>query len=374
MNELDRLQNLFDYQILDTPPEKELDDLARIASLACNTPISLITFIDSERQWFKAKNGLTINETNRKDSFCQHALNTPEEILIVGDSFKDDRFKDSALVKGDPNIRFYAGAPLVTPEGHVLGTLCVIDNKPRKITKQQIEILRILSAKAINYLNTRKLLLEQKKNIETNIDNIKKLTDLAPCVIYQFRMTEQGEMDWEFVSKGISELHPDLSPEILRKNPELAFNHIHPEDLPTLTKSIKNSFDNLTDWVIEYRVVHEHYTSWHLGKAKPEKMENNDVVWYGTFQDITPQKEYEEAMEQVAFDISHVLRRPVASLVGLSDLIASADANDEDFKEYSKYIQLVSQELDTFSRKLDVYYSLKRDKIERSKLSYSLSN
>ena len=115
MNEQNRLQELKSYKILDTLPEKELDELAEIASVICDTPISLVSFIDEKRQWFKARKGIEAQETPREDAFCQHTLQTPKEVLVVNDPLNDERFKNNPLVLGNPHIRFYAGAPLETP-------------------------------------------------------------------------------------------------------------------------------------------------------------------------------------------------------------------------------------------------------------------
>lgn len=157
-----RLKELNSYQILDSSPDNELDELTEIASLVCEVPISLITMIDENRQWFKSNKGLNVNETLRKDSFCQHTLHKPKEVLIITDSLKDERFKNNPLVEGAPNIRFYAGAPLETPNGNVLGTLCVIDSKPKNISEKQQRVLQILAKKAMDYLNTRKLIWHKK--------------------------------------------------------------------------------------------------------------------------------------------------------------------------------------------------------------------
>ncbi len=210
-DERSRLADISDYQILDNPPEKELDELAEIASLVCDVPISLITIVDQDRQWFKANKGLNVNQTARKDSFCQHALHSPEELLIVNDSHLDARFKDNILVTSDPNIRFYAGAPLVTPGGNTLGTLCVIDRKPRVITANQKSILRYLAKKALDYLNTRKLLIKQSNAIETSATKLKKLTNNVPGGIFQLKMTIAGKMTFEFISSGMKALHPRLT-------------------------------------------------------------------------------------------------------------------------------------------------------------------
>ena len=364
MNEQERLQELLNYEILDTPAETELDELAQIASAICDTPISLVSLIDQDRQWFKAAVGLDVQETPREDSFCQHALHNPEEVLVVENSLQDQRFKENPLVLGDPHIRFYAGAPLKTSAGNVLGTLCIIDNKPRKISEKQKNALKLLAKKAMDYLNDRKLLIYQSRHIELSALKLKKLTDQAPGVIYQFEMTASGEMSFTFVSKGIAKLHPRLSVEKLMQQPEIAFSIVHPDDLPTVQESIQVSFETLTLWNVEYRIVLDTGDiSWHWGYAQPERKEDGTVVWYGTFQDITHVKEYEEALEQISFDISHVLRRPVSTMLGLMAIIEKEEMDEKGFKEYAGYIKVVSEELERFTRQLNEVYVRKKAKI-----------
>jgi GAF domain-containing protein len=131
-----RLEALRRYRILDTPQENDFDDIVRLAAAICQTPISLVSLVDRDRQWFKGRHGLDIAETPRRMSFCSHSIQKPDETTIVPDTLQDERFADNELVTDGPRIRFYAGAPLVTPEGHALGTLCVIDKKPRQLTDQ----------------------------------------------------------------------------------------------------------------------------------------------------------------------------------------------------------------------------------------------
>src|SRR5262249_34752947 len=143
VNEADRLQTLRAYKILDTKPEERFDELTRLAALICGVPISLISLIDTDRQWFKSKFGLDLQQTPRAQAFCTHAIMQPE-LFVVPDATKDERFASNALVTGDPYIRFYAGEPLAARDGHVLGTLCVIDREPHTLTEAQKEALRIV--------------------------------------------------------------------------------------------------------------------------------------------------------------------------------------------------------------------------------------
>lgn len=162
-NEQQRLSALYEYNILDTLPEKEFDDIVRIASEICDTPISSVTIIDSDRQWFKSRKGLESQETPRDISFCGHAILHPDEVFTVADSHSDARFVDNPFVIGSPGIVFYAGVPLVTDTGYALGTICVIDNRPRELNDQQKTTLKALANQVVRLLELRKKSAELEK-------------------------------------------------------------------------------------------------------------------------------------------------------------------------------------------------------------------
>ena len=159
-NETERLTWLRQSRLLDTPPEDAFDDLTRLAAQVCGVPIAAVSLVDDERQWFKSIVGLPITETPRDQAFCAHAILQPE-VLFVPDATKDDRFRDNPLVTGDPNIRFYAAAPLITSGGLALGSLCVIDRVPRQLTEQQTAVLEVLARQAAGRIELQRQLVLQ---------------------------------------------------------------------------------------------------------------------------------------------------------------------------------------------------------------------
>jgi len=161
-DEKERLKALKNYAILDSLSEEEFDRITELASLICDVPISLISLVDDDRQWFKSKVGIDVSETPRGLAFCQYAI-LDTDTLEVEDATLDERFKANPLVTGDPNIRFYAGHPLIDPQGYALGTICVIDQEPRVLTGKQKRALQLLAKEAMNLIVERRQRAELKK-------------------------------------------------------------------------------------------------------------------------------------------------------------------------------------------------------------------
>lgn len=174
-DELERIKDLRSYKILDTDPEQAFDDLTLIASQICGVPVAMISLVDEDRQWFKARIGIEVKETSRSISFCAHAIQQ-EGIFTVPDALNDPRFKDNPVVKGEPHIRFYAGAPIHSRDGHALGTLCVIDYVPRTLTEEQSYALLALERQVAAQMELRRNLDELRAAIE----GIEALSSLIP--------------------------------------------------------------------------------------------------------------------------------------------------------------------------------------------------
>ncbi|MGB3637794.1 MAG: ATP-binding protein [Rivularia sp. (in: cyanobacteria)] len=207
-NEDDRLQALIKYQVLDTQAEQRFDDLTAIAAHICDTPISFISLIDTNRQWFKSKYGLEVTESPRELAFCAYTILQPEKMLIVPNAEEDERFANNPFVISEPNIRFYAGAALVTPDGFPIGTLCAIDNKPRELSPEQLQTLQALSRQVISQLeltiNLTRLNqnITYRKQVEQNLrdtnkhlnQTLGKLKQTQVQLIQSEKMSSLGEM------------------------------------------------------------------------------------------------------------------------------------------------------------------------------------
>ncbi|QMW03998.1 GAF domain-containing protein [Spirosoma foliorum] len=184
--ENNRLDSLRSYDILDSLPEQDYDDLTRLASEICQTPIALISLIDDKRQWFKSNHGLDVRETPRDYAFCAHGILNPNEPLIVPDSREDERFIGNPLVTGDPHVIFYAGVPLVNQEGYPLGSLCVIDNTPNQLSESQLSALKTLAKQVVNMLELRK----KNKALET----LKRLLEERNAELEQMASIARNEV------------------------------------------------------------------------------------------------------------------------------------------------------------------------------------
>ncbi len=259
-NEDARLKSLRNYQILDSHTEVEFDRLTELASLICEVPFSLITLIDENRQWIKSYYNLEVKETPRKDSFCQFTI-LEDNPLEVTDTFKDHRFAENIYVTGDPHIRFYAGYPLIDPNGYRLGSFCVLDDKPKTLTKKQLKALELLSQQAMG------LILDYKRKRDLfNYEKLFKLSGDLICI---------AGVDGFF--KRINPAFEKLlgwSPEFLLSTSFIEL--IHPEDVEKTYEEITNLANNksTSNFVNRFRTKSGEYISiqW---TATPESSTGN---------------------------------------------------------------------------------------------------
>jgi len=224
-----RLKALKSYDLLDTESEVEFDRITKLASLICETPVSLITLIDEERQWFKAKTGIDVEETPRDIAFCNKAIQQ-NDLYEVFDASIDSRFKDNPIVVGDPHIKFYTGQPLIDPKGYALGTLCVIDVEPKKLSSNQKEALKLLAADVIDLIVSRKA-KEDYKNFGKLFVLSNDLICMASTEGYFKKVNPSFEENLGWDNKNLLE--------------KSFFDFVHPEDVESTSKEMLELSDGL---------------------------------------------------------------------------------------------------------------------------------
>ena len=209
-DEAARLASLREYDVLDTLPEQAYDDITRIASQICDCPIALVSLVDEDRQWFKSRRGIDAQQTPRDVAFCAHAILDPDHTFVVPDATRDARFADNPLVTDEPRVRFYAGAPLVTADGHALGTLCVIDRKAHDITPEQLEALQALSRQVIAQLELRRTVKQlQMSSSDLEARNVKiqqsrdQLAELCEALETQAEVIERDLHRAEIIQRSL---------------------------------------------------------------------------------------------------------------------------------------------------------------------------
>lgn len=284
-----RLDALRGYGILDSEPEECFDHIVQIASHICQAPISLISLVDESRQWSKAKMGIEISETPREIAFCAHAILQTEEVMIVEDATKDERFKNNPLVVSSPMIRFYAGVPLVTPDGQAIGTICTIDTTPRKLNDEQIIALKGLAREVMLNLEIRKTLeLLKQSHAETKKSELryKNITDTAPQLIWTSGVNKECNY---FNSTWLNFTGRTLEQ-------ELGFGWIegiHTEDLDACLGTYEESFERKIPFEMEYRLRrHDGVYRWIQDCGTPWYDENNTFQGFvGSCNDITERKD-----------------------------------------------------------------------------------
>ena len=327
MNEQERLAALRAYEVLYSAPEVEFDDIVGLAARICEAPTALISLIDSDVQWFKAKVGLDFEQTSRDVSFCDHAMRE-HEIMVVPDARLDPRFSDNALVTGELAIRFYAGAPLVTSEGFPFGSLCIIDYSPRPegLSDLQTQTLTVLARQVVAQLELRRALRERR---QSDTDLASSATALFESdAKFQAIADSMPQMVWSTLPDGFHDYYNARWYEFTGV-PDGAtdgegWNAIfHPEDQPRAWEVWRHSLKTGDLYEIEYRLRrHDGVYRWTLGRAAPIRNESGEITrWFGTCTDIDDLKRMEQGKELLSQELSHRIKNifaVVSALIGLS--------------------------------------------------------
>lgn len=300
----------FDLPSLDN--NETLQAITEFASALCHTPTAMVSFVETERQWFPARTGLAASETPRSQSFCAHAM-LGHDILVVPDARLDPRFSDNPLVTGDPHVRFYAGAPLVSEDGIPIGALCVIDYEPRSdLTALQRQGLQVLAANIMLLLTSRRSLRQNDHEIEEREAKFRVLADAMPQMVwstqpdgyhdyynarwYEFTGVPAGSTDGE------------------------GWNGMfHPDDQERSRAVWQHSLETGDPYEIEYRLrdAHGEYR-WTLGRALPIRDSRGEITrWFGTCTDIHDHKMLQVQRELIAQELSHRIKNIFSVISGL---------------------------------------------------------
>jgi PAS domain S-box-containing protein len=354
-NEAERLASLRALKLLDTPAEERFDRITRLAKSIFDTDIALVSLVDENRQWFKSNQGLNAAETPRDISFCGHAI-AQDELFIVNDATSDGRFADNPFVLQYPQIRFYAGAPLTSPDKQRVGTLCIIDSKPRELNALQRTVLRDLADLVEGEMGMLDLktatdqLLVAKRFCDVSQDLL-CLTDIKCCFTYVHPKWSQllGYNEADLIGKTLFEL-------------------VHPDDREMTRSALSDLSKEQTTLNFENRCCAKDGTyRWFIWNTTAFLKEN---TIFASARDITTRKEIEQLKDQLIGIVSHELRTPLTSILGSLQMISQGVAGAVP-KEVKELMQIASRSGVRMQRLINDILDI--EKIESGKAEFKMS-
>ena len=313
-NEAERLRALESYRVMDTPPESSFDDLTTLVARILDVPIALVSLVDADRQWFKSRYGLDAPETPRDISFCGHVV-ADQELLIVPDAFEDNRFHDNPLVTGDPRVRFYAGVPIRTPDGHILGSFCAIDHEARQVSADQLDMLSILGRQVADQLELRRQLLLTKEYEQ----RLRTLFETAVDVI--ITIDEAGVI--EDVNAVVNRLLGYEPSELVGQSVGMLMPPRHRERLEQyLRQYLNDPGAKMIAATQEAIAVRKNETEFPVEISVSEMRLGDRRMFTGIVRDVTERKRIEQLKSEFVSTVSHELRTPLTSIRGALGLVA----------------------------------------------------
>ncbi|HEX8550343.1 MAG TPA: diguanylate cyclase [Abditibacteriaceae bacterium] len=360
-DEFARLAALHDLRILDSQAESAYDDLVHLAAYICKTPIALVSLVDEHRQWFKARVGIDASETPKDISFCAHAIQDPTHVMEVPDATKDLRFSNNPFVVADPNIRFYAGAPLVTEDGHALGTICVVDHVPRHLSEEQISMLQRLSRQVVAQLQLHARVIELNETttrcervanrLRESDERFRLFMDNSPMLAFI------KDSDWKYVfaNKSILKRFALSEEQVLGKTDY----DLWPESAPDIRAHDEMLIGGTETMQFEEKtVMPDGRTRTWLSYKFPFQEADGDRYLAGVALDITEQKFYESQMHEYQSRLEEAVKQMEVlaltdALTGLRNKGSFEARMDEEIARARRYhlpLSLLMIDIDHFKK------------------------
>lgn len=370
-DEAQRLQALRSYEILDTPPDQALDDITLLASRICGTPIAMISLVDEHRQWFKSKIGLTETETSRDAAFCAHGI-LQAGVFVVKDALTDARFADNPLVTGGPGIRFYAGAPLRTSDGHALGMICVNDRVPRELSSDQLEALQALSRQVVVQFELKRGMAELNRTV-AQLNSTRELLQLLYTAAEQAKdalVITDAELDFPgpkivFVNPAFTKMTGYSAEEILGKTPRLLQG---PKTNRAVLEQLRQKLERgelFEGETINYRKDGTEFDlEWQVA---PIRDSNGEITHFLAVQrDVTERRQIEARMLQaqkmetvgkLAGGVAHEFNSILTAIIGQSEILAAGISPDDPRSGNAQEIRGAAERAAVLTRQLLAYGS-----------------